>query len=154
MATRTTVRADEVQVGDIIWDEQLYFVTEVKLLSVTAAITAKRIGSGATNQWALPRSYSVPITRPNEDVGVLGIPTTVIGSVVQELGRAAIERGNVTDEQVVEYLTSDDFNESVVWDTLGQIIDQIEGNAQNAAERSKPGQQYGRRHDDERELGS
>ena len=63
------------------------------------------------------------------DVGELGISTNEVGTVAQALGAQAIDRGNATKEQVVAYLTSDDYDEDELWTALGPLIDKIEDDA-------------------------
>lgn len=64
--------------------------------------------------------------------GELGLPFTVAGSVAQALGQAAIDRENVTTEQVVAFFAETaqndplPFGEDALWDQLGPIVDQIE----------------------------
>lgn len=59
------VRADEVQVGDIIWKEQRNVVTRVRHLSVSTAIdTTATDKPGLFVQWLLANELQVPITRP------------------------------------------------------------------------------------------
>jgi hypothetical protein len=60
--------------------------------------------------------------------GALGLPFTVVGEVVQSLGTVIVdrERPNITKEDVIGYLTSEKFEETELWDTLGKIVDGLE----------------------------
>lgn len=59
--------------------------------------------------------------------GELGLPATEVGHIAQALGFAAVQRGRVSKEEVVAYMTSDAFDETGRWwDPLGDIIDHIE----------------------------
>lgn len=67
-----TIRADEVVVDDIIWDEPGWRVLEVKRLSVTVAITARRIGdTDGSAQWLLEHEYLVPVRRGENESEVI-----------------------------------------------------------------------------------
>ena len=64
------VRADQLQVGDIIWKEQETVVTRVRKMSVTTAVYGQhidRIGPEyGGSEWLLDDWQQVPITRPEE----------------------------------------------------------------------------------------
>lgn len=61
------VPANEVQVGDTIWKEQDMVVTRVRVLSVSTAIYAQRVGKVGPeyggSEWLLENWYQVPVTR-------------------------------------------------------------------------------------------
>lgn len=63
----TYVPANEVEVGDIIWDAQEHVVTKVQHLSVSTAITARRIdqpAGGGSVQWLYGNDWPpIPVTR-------------------------------------------------------------------------------------------
>lgn len=63
-----------------------------------------------------------------QDTGELGLPFDVAGSIAQALGAQAVDRGNVTKEQVVAFLRNE-YDEDAIWNTLGQFIDEIEDRA-------------------------
>lgn len=70
------------------------------------------------------------LTRLFDDtpVGDLGLPFAEVGGVVQALGAAAVERGDVSHDQVVTYLKQD-YDEDIAWTVLGPLVDEIEDGA-------------------------
>lgn len=63
------------------------------------------------------------------NAGDLGISFNTAGSVVQALGAAAVERGRVTRQQVVDYLSGPAYDEMELWDVVGPLVDKIESKA-------------------------
>lgn len=61
-----------------------------------------------------------------DEVGELGISYDLVGGVAQSLGRAVVDRGNATREQVEAYMLSTDYDEDELWSVLGPLIDRIE----------------------------
>lgn len=70
----------------------------------------------------------------SQDVGELGLSYSVVGSVAQSLGVAAYERGEVTRDQVVAYMTGPKYDEDELWNMLGPWIDEIENGASRVVE--------------------
>lgn len=60
-------------------------------------------------------------------MGAMGLDYGTAGSVAQAIGAQAVDRGNVTADEVRAFLTADDgAYESDLWDVLGPFIDRIE----------------------------
>ena len=72
--------------------------------------------------------------RVEEVVGDMGLTTNVVGTVIQSLANAAVERGEVTEEQMLAYLKNDQFSEIDLWDYIGEVIDLLETGALEYAE--------------------
>ena len=54
----------------------------------------------------------------NQEIGAIGLSFTVVGEAAQCLARLAVDRGNVTQEHMVEFLTSK-FDEDEFWERFG-----------------------------------
>ena len=56
--------------------------------------------------------------RTDQKVGAMGLPFTVAGEAAQSIARQAVDRGNVTHERMVEFLTNE-FDEDEFWEPFG-----------------------------------
>lgn len=68
-------------------------------------------------------------------IGELGISYNEVGSVAQALGAQAVDRGNISRDEVITFMrTVYDEGEVGLWDKLGPLIDEIEDGAIALAE--------------------
>jgi hypothetical protein len=56
--------------------------------------------------------------RTAQETGAMGLPLTVIGEAVQSITRQAVDRGNVTHERMIEFLTNA-YDEDEFWERFG-----------------------------------
>lgn len=62
--------------------------------------------------------------------GEMGLPITKVGDVVQSIARAVVERGNVPHDDVIRFLTAEEFDEDIFWTRFcGPAVDFIEEGA-------------------------
>jgi hypothetical protein len=70
-------------------------------------------------------------SKPLDVVGALGISTSIVDSIVQELGYCIVNRDIATRKQVAERIVNIDemivnIDETALWEKIGPIIDEIQ----------------------------
>jgi len=58
------------------------------------------------------------MTSQKQEAGAMGLPFTVVGEAAQSIARQAVDRGNVSHERMIEYLTNG-FDEDEFWERFG-----------------------------------